>query len=87
MLLLLSHLIPVQLFATLWTIAYQAPLSMGFSRKEYQSGFPCPLPGDLLDPGIESMSLRSPALAGRFFTTGTSWKSILMDRNTQIVKC
>ena len=56
MLLLLSHLIPVQLFATLWTIAYQAPLSMGFSRKEYQSGLPCPPPGDLPNPGVEPRS-------------------------------
>ena len=57
----LSH---VQLFATLWTIACQAPLSMGFSRKEYWSGLPGPPPGDLLDPGIKPTSLTSPALAG-----------------------
>ena len=54
----------VQLFVTLWTIAHLAPLSMGFSRQEYQSGLPCPLPGDLPDPGIEPGSLMSPALAG-----------------------
>ena len=53
---MLSH---VQLFATQWTIACQAPLSMGFSRQEYPSGLPCPPPGDLLDPGI---GLASPAL-------------------------
>ena len=47
---LLSH---VQLFATPWTVACQAPLSMGFLRKEYQSGLPFPSPGDLPDPGIE----------------------------------
>ena len=52
----LSH---VQLFATPWTIAHQAPPSMGFSRQEYWSGLPFPSPGDLPDPGIE---LRSPAL-------------------------
>ena len=46
----LSH---VQLFATPWTIAYQAPPSMGFFRQEYWSGLPFPSPGDLLDPGIE----------------------------------
>ena len=45
----LSH---VQLFATLWNIAYQAPLSMGFSRQEYWSGLPFPSPGDLPNPGI-----------------------------------
>ena len=52
----LSH---VQLFATLWTVAHQAPLSMGFSRQEYWSGLAFPSPGDLPDPGIEP---RSPAL-------------------------
>ena len=46
----LSH---VQLFATPWTVAYQAPLSMGFSRQEYWSGLPFPSPGDLPNPGIE----------------------------------
>ena len=43
----------VQLFVTPWTIAHQAPLSMGFSRQEYWSGFPFLSPGDLSDPGIE----------------------------------
>ena len=46
----------VQLFAILWTVAHQAPLSMGFSRQEYWSGLPFPSPGDLPDPGIEPMS-------------------------------
>ena len=64
----------VQLFATLWTIACQAPLSMGFSRQEYWSGLPCPPPGDLPNPGIEPASLTSPALAGGFFTTDTTWE-------------
>ena len=50
---------------TLWTVAHQAPLSMGFSRQEYQSGLPFPSPGNLLDPGIE---LASAVLTGRFFT-------------------
>ena len=49
----------VQLFATPWTVAYQAPLSMGFSRQEYWSGLPFPSPGDLPDPGIKP---GSPAL-------------------------
>ena len=62
------HFRRVRLFATLWTLAHQAPLSMGFSRQEYWSGLPCPPPGDLLDPGIEPGSLESPTLAGRFFT-------------------
>ena len=43
----------VRLFVTPWTLAYQAPLSMGFSRQEYWSGLPFPSPGDLPDPGIE----------------------------------
>ena len=54
----------VWLFATLWTVACQAPLFMGFSRQEYWSGLPCPTPGDLLDPGIEPESLISPSLPG-----------------------
>ena len=58
----------VQLCATLLTVAHQAPLSMEFSREEYWSGLPCLPPRDLLDPGIELAS-KSPALAGRFFTT------------------
>ena len=52
----LSHFSRVRLFATLWTIASQAPLSMGFSRQEYWSGLPCPLPGDLPHPGIKPTS-------------------------------
>ena len=46
----------VQLFATLWTVAHQAPLFVGFSRQEYWSGLPCPPPGDILNPGIEHLS-------------------------------
>ena len=44
---------PVRLFGTVWTVACQAPLSMGFSRQEYWSGFPCPSLGDRPNPGIE----------------------------------
>ena len=53
----------VRFFATLWTVTFQAPLSMGFPRQEYQSGLPFPSLGHLPKPGIESMS---PALADRF---------------------
>ena len=53
---MLSHFSHVQLFVTLWTVAHQAPLSMGFSRQESWSGLLCPPPGDLPDPGIEHMS-------------------------------
>ena len=52
---------------TLWTVARQAPLSLGFSRKEYRSGLPCPPPGDLPDPGIESKFPMSPELQVDFF--------------------
>ena len=62
----------VRLFTTPWTAAHQAPLSMGFSRQEYWSGLPFPSPGDLPDPGIKPTSLRFPALAGRFSTTGAT---------------
>ena len=55
--------------ATPWTAAHQAPLSMGFLRQEYGSGLPFPSPGDLPDPGMESASLTSPLLAGRFFNS------------------
>ena len=48
---------------------------MGFSRQEYRSGLPWTPPGDLPDPGIEPASLTSPALAGVFFTTSTTWES------------
>ena len=68
----LSHFSLVQLFANLWTVAPQAPLSLGFSRQEYWSGLPCLPPGELPDPGIERTSLRSPALASGFLTTSAT---------------
>ena len=71
---MLSRFSCVQLFVMLWTIACRAPLSMGFSRQEYWSGFPCPPPGDLSDLGIEPRSLTYPALAGGFFTTRATWE-------------
>ena len=55
---MLSRFSHVQLFTILWTIACQAPLSMGFSRQEYWSGLPCPPPGDLPHPGTEPSLLR-----------------------------
>ena len=61
----------VRLFSTPWTVAHQAPLSIGFPRQKYWSGLPLPLPQDLPDSGIELTSPVSPALAGRFFTTET----------------
>ena len=65
----------VLFFVTLWTVAHQALQPMEFSRQEYWSELPCPPPGDLPDPGMEPMSLMSPALAGRFFTTGATWEA------------
>ena len=65
---LLSH---VQLFATPWTVAYQAPPSRGFSRQEYWSGLPFPSPEDLPDPGIEP---RSPALEADALTSEPAGK-------------
>ena len=64
-----SHL---RLFATLGTVARQAPLSTGLSRQENWSGLSCSTPGNLPYPGIERTSLMSPALAGRFFTTSAT---------------
>ena len=56
----------VRLVETLWTVAHQAPLSMGFSRQEYWSGLPFPSPGDIPNPGIEP---RSPALLAAALTS------------------
>ena len=73
----LSHFSRVRLFAGPWAAhepACQAPRSMEFSRQEYWSGLPFPSPGDLPNPGIISASLKSSALAGRFFTTSATWE-------------
>ena len=70
-----SHL---RLFMTLQTVAYQAPWSLGFSRQEYWSALPCPPPGDFPDSGIKPVSLRSPTLAGRIFTTSATWNCGLL---------
>ena len=69
---LLGHFSCIWLCGTLWTVARQAALSMGFSRQEYWSGLPYPPAGDLPDSGAEPASLVSPALAGGFFTTSPS---------------
>ena len=73
----LCHFSRVRLFATLWTIAHQAPPSMGFSRQEYWSGLPFPCPGDLPDPGIEPTSPVFLAWAGGFLTTSTTWTTAI----------
>ena len=69
---MLSRFSYVQLFVTPWTVARQAPLSMGFSREEHWSRLPFPSPGDLPDTGIE---LASPVLAGGLFTTSATWEA------------
>ena len=60
---MLSHFSCVRLFATLRTVAHQAPQSMGYSRQEYWSGLPCPPPGNLPNPGIEHWQAGSLPLA------------------------
>ena len=69
-------------FETPWTVAHQAPLSMGFPRPEYWSGFLFPAPEDLPNPGIKLVSL---ALAGRFFTTELPEKpmEVLPEKNLE----
>ena len=74
MLLLFSRSVVSNSLVTPWTVAHQAPLSMGFFQQEYWSGLPFPLPGDLPDPGIKPISL---ALAGRFFTTEPPGKPLV----------
>ena len=63
------------LFVTPWTVAHQASLSKGFSRKVYWSGLSCPPPGYLPNPGIKPTSLMSPVMAGGFFTTSATWEA------------
>ena len=64
---MLSRFSLVKLFVTLWTVAGQPPLSMGFSRQEYWSGLLFPSPGDLPNSGIKPVW---------FFTTGTTWEAL-----------
>ena len=71
------HFSRVQLFVMPWTVSHLAPLSVGFSKKEYWSGLPLPSPGDLPNPGIEPLSLKS-CIAGGFFTTSATWTATKM---------
>ena len=64
----------VCVFATPWTVAHQAPLSMTFQAR-ILSGLSFPTPGDLPDPGMKPKSFAPPALAGRFFTTSATWEA------------
>ena len=65
-----SRFSPVRLLVIPWITARQAPLSMRLFRQEYWNGLPCPFPGNLPNPRIEPVSLKSPALAGEFFGWG-----------------
>ena len=72
----LSRFSHVLFFATPWTVARQAALSVGFSRQKYWSGLPCPPPGELPDLCLTwNLCLMSPALAGGFFTTSATWEA------------
>ena len=76
---MLSHFSHIQLFATPWIVAHQAPLSIGFPMLEYWTRLPC------ANPGIEPTSLTSPALIGGFFTTSANWEALertIMDVKT-----
>ena len=68
----------VQLFVTPWTIAHQAPVSMGFPRQEYRGGLQCPSLSNLPIPGIEPVSLIPPALTGWFSTTRATWEAVCL---------
>ena len=68
----LSHLSHILSFVTPWTVAHQASLSMGLFRQEYWRGLPCPPPGYVPNPGLQSTSL---ALAGGFLTSSATWKT------------
>ena len=79
---MLSCFSRVQLSATPWTVACQAPLSMGFSKQEYWSGLPCPPPGGLPNPGMEPVS---PTLAGGFFSSEPPGKPRMVNKLLQLI--
>ena len=72
---MLSHFSRVQLHTTLWTVAFQALVSIGFSRQEYWSAVPFLSLGNLPDSEIKPVSLKSPAFASGFFTTSATWEA------------
>ena len=72
---------------TPWTVARQAPLSMGFPRQEYWNGLQCPSPGNLPNPGTEPVSLASPALEGEFSTTESPGKGVHAQELSDFFSC
>ena len=68
-------------FITPWSVAHQAPLSLGLSRQVYWSGLPFPSLGNLHNPGMEHTSSGSPELAGQFFTTVATWEALELSLN------
>ena len=77
----------VRFFETLWAVAHQVSLSMGFSRQEYWSGLPCPPPGDLPDPRDRTCISRDSCTAGGFFTTEPPRKPISHVDNSKGAMC
>ena len=77
----------VQVFAILWTVAHQAPLSMGSSRQEYWSGLPFPFPGYLPSPGIEPTSPAAPALQADFFPLSPQGSPCMCDMCVCVCVC
>ena len=78
---LFSYSVVSDSFVTSWTVACQAPLSMGLPRQEYWSMLPFPPPGVLLDPGIKRMSLVSPALARQILYLSATWEAPSLSHN------
>ena len=78
---MLSHFSCVWFFVTPWTVACQAPQSIGFSRQEYWSGLPCPSLGNFPKPGIKPMP---PALQADFFTDWASREALIIETEVQI---
>ena len=81
---MLSHFSLFRFFVTLWTVAHQAPRSMGFPRQEYWSGLPFPPPGDLPDPGTERTSPASPALQADSLSTEPPGKLLIVAKNRRL---
>ena len=73
--------------ATPWSVTHQAPLSMGFSRQEYRSGLPCPPPGNLPNPGIETASPESPALQADSYCLSPQGSPVMLLKNIQNQSC